>query len=128
MTERTVRRDVDRLRALGYPVQARPGLGGGYRLGVGAEMPPLLLDGDEAVALAVALRGAARSGLTGIEDAALSALGKIEQSLPSRHRHRVDLLHKAIVPLTGPGPTADVDTLLAVAGALVWRRRRASHA
>ena len=118
VTQRTVRRDVDRLRALGYPVEARPGLGGGYRLGVGAEMPPLLLDGDEAVALAVALRSAARNGLTGIEEAALRALGKVEQSLPSRFRHRVHLLQQTVLPLTGPGPNVDVDTLLTVAAAV----------
>lgn len=123
VTERTVRRDVDRLRALGYPVEARPGLGGGYRLGVGAEMPPLLLDGDEAVALAVALRGAAHVGLAGVEEAALSALTKVEQSLPARYRHRVATLQQAVVPLTGPGPHVDTDVLLTVAGAVRDRQR-----
>ena len=123
VTERTVRRDVDRLRALGYPVEARPGLGGGYRLGVGAELPPLLLDGEEAVALVVALRDAARTGLAGIEEAALSALSKVEQSLPSRYRHRVQTLQQAVVPLTGPGPQVDTDVLLAVAAAVRDRQR-----
>jgi predicted DNA-binding transcriptional regulator YafY len=118
ITERTVRRDIDRLRELGYPVQARPGLGGGYRLGVGAEVPPLLLDGEEAVALVVALRDAARTGLAGIEESALSALAKVEQSLPSRYRHRVQLLQQAVVPLTGPGPQTDLDVLLVVAAAV----------
>jgi predicted DNA-binding transcriptional regulator YafY len=118
VTERTVRRDVDRLRELGYPVEARPGVGGGYRLGVGAELPPLLLDGEEAVALVVALRDAARSGLAGIEEAALSALTKVEQSLPSRYRDRVRVLQQAVVPLTGPGPSVDMDVLLAVAAAV----------
>ena len=118
VTERTVRRDVDRLRELGYPVEASPGVGGGYRLGVGAELPPLLLDGEEAVALVVALRDAARSGLAGIEEAALSALTKVEQSLPSRYRDRVRVLQQAVVPLTGPGPSVDMDVLLAVAAAV----------
>lgn len=123
VTERTVRRDVDRLRALGYPVEARPGLGGGYRLGVGAEMPPLLLDGEEAVALVVALRDAARTGLAGIEEAALSALTKVEQGLPSRYRHRVQMLQQAVVPLTGPGPQVDPDVLLAVAATVRDRQK-----
>ena len=123
VTERTVRRDVDRLRALGYPVEARRGLGGGYRLGVGAQVPPLLLDGEEAVALAVALRSAAHTGLAGMENAAVSALAKVEQSLPARYRHRVALLAQTIVPLTGPGPYLEMDTLLAVAAAVRDRQR-----
>src|SRR5581483_9746621 len=78
---RTVRRDVDRLRSLGYPVHARPGVAGGYRLGAGAELPPLLLDDEEAVAVAIALRTAAGGTVAGIEETALRALGKLEQLL-----------------------------------------------
>ena len=83
VTPRTVRRDIDRLRLLGYPVEARPGAGGGYRLGSGAVLPPLLLDDDEAVAVAVGLRSAALSGVAGIDETAVRALAKLEQVLPS---------------------------------------------
>ncbi|CAN5172563.1 hypothetical protein BH20ACT5_BH20ACT5_19260 [soil metagenome] len=83
VTPRTVRRDVDRLRLLGYPVDARPGSGGVYRLGSGAVLPPLLLDDEEAVAMAVGLRSAALSGVQGIEETAVRALTKLEQVLPS---------------------------------------------
>src|SRR5690242_14564208 len=82
---RTVRRDVERLRSLGYPVHATPGVSGGYRLGVGAALPPLLLDDDEAVAVAVGLRSAAAGGgVAGIEETSVRALTKLEQVLPSR--------------------------------------------
>ncbi len=118
VTERRVRRDVDRVRQLGYPVDAAPGSGGGYRLGAGALLPPLLLGDEEAVAVAVGLRSATVAGLSGIEESAVQALAKLEQVLPSRLRHRVQLLQSTIVPLTGPGPTADVDVLLAVASAV----------
>ena len=77
VTPRTVRRDVERLRLLGYPVQARPGAGGGYRLGSGAVLPPLLLGDDEAVAIAVGLRSATLSGIAGIEETAVLALAKL---------------------------------------------------
>lgn len=123
VTPRTVRRDVDRLRGLGYPVEARPGIAGGYRLGVGAALPPLLLDDEEAVAVAVGLRGAALSGLGGMEETAVRALAKLEQVLPSRLRHRVLDLHATLLPLTGPGPTVDVDVLLAVTAAVRDRLR-----
>lgn len=118
VTERTVRRDAHRLRQLGYPVEARPGSGGGYRLGPGATLPPLLLDDQEAVAVVVGLRSATLSGVTGIEETAVRALAKLEQVLPTRLRQRVQMLEAAIVPMTGPGPTADVDVLLAVAAAV----------
>ena len=90
---RTVRRDVERLRELGYPVDATPGVAGGYRLGAGASLPPLLLDDEEAVAVAVGLRTAAGGSVAGIEETSLRALTKLEQVLPSRLRHRVDTLH-----------------------------------
>lgn len=118
VTGRTLRRDVDRLRRLGYPVQARPGAGGGYRLGSGATLPPLLLDDEEAVAVAVGLRSAAMTGLGGIEDTAVRALATLEQVLPSRLRHRVADVHAAVLPLTGTGPTVDVDVLLTAAAAV----------
>ncbi|GAA1995431.1 helix-turn-helix transcriptional regulator [Catenulispora subtropica] len=117
VTPRTVRRDVDRLRELGYPVESTPGTAGGYRLGVGAALPPLLLDDDEAVAVAVGLRGAAAGWLTGIEETSLRALSKIEQILPSRLRHRVDTVQTAIMLLPGDCPVVDAALLTALAGA-----------
>ncbi len=114
---RTVRRDVDRLRRLGYPVHAAPGAAGGYRLGAGAALPPLLLDDDEAVAVAVGLSTAARSGVKGIDDMALRALAKLEQVLPSRLRRRVDALHAYTVPFSAWGPTVDADFLAMIAAA-----------
>src|SRR5690606_27919298 len=85
VTPRTVRRDVQRLRDLGYPVDATPGVAGGYRLGVGSTLPPLLLDDEETVAVAVGLRAAASGGsLAGIEETSVRALAKLEQLLPSR--------------------------------------------
>ena len=117
VTTRTVRRDIDRLRQLGYPVDATPGAGGGYRLGVGAVMPPLLLDDDEAVAVAIGLRSAASSGISGIEETSIRALTKLEQVLPSRLRRRVRTLQAAIVPMAGGGPGIDPDVLLTIASA-----------
>ncbi|MGP4045721.1 helix-turn-helix transcriptional regulator [Streptomyces sp. 2A115] len=107
VTPRTVRRDVDRLRELGYPVNASPGTGGGYQLGVGAELPPLLLDDDEAVAVAVGLRTAAGQGIEGIGETSVRALTKLEQVLPHRLRRRVGALNAYTVPmLRGPQPSA----------------------
>ncbi|MFJ5532281.1 helix-turn-helix transcriptional regulator [Streptomyces sp. NPDC093261] len=99
VSARTVRRDVDRLRELGYPVNAGPGTGGGYRLGAGAELPPLLLDDDEAVAMAVGLRTAAGQGIDGIGESSVRALAKLEQVLPDRLRRRVAALHAFTVPM-----------------------------
>ncbi|MEU7060836.1 YafY family protein [Streptomyces sp. NPDC046197] len=107
VTPRTVRRDVDRLRELGYPVNASPGTGGGYQLGAGAELPPLLLDDDEAVAVAVGLRTAAGQGIEGIGESSVRALAKLEQVLPGRLRRRVSALNAFTVPmLRGPQPSA----------------------
>jgi predicted DNA-binding transcriptional regulator YafY len=114
---RTVRRDVDRLRRLGYPVHATPGVTGGYRLGGGASLPPLLLDGEEAVAVAVGLRTAASTGVAGIEETSLRALAKLEQLLPSALRRRVGALSSATVPYPGSGPVVDPEILVAIAGA-----------
>ncbi|MEU6810728.1 YafY family protein [Streptomyces sp. NPDC046831] len=106
VTARTVRRDVDRLRELGYPVNASPGTGGGYQLGAGAELPPLLLDDDEAVAVAVGLRTAAGQGIEGIGETSVRALAKLEQVLPGRLRRRVGALNAFTVPmLRGPQPS-----------------------
>lgn len=117
VTGRTLRRDVDRLRSLGYPVNSTSGTAGGYQLGAGASLPPLLLDDDEAVAVAVGLRTAASGTISGIEEASLRALSKLEQVLPSRLRHRVTALHAFIVPLASTGPTVDAGTLSTIAGA-----------
>ena len=93
VTTRTVRRDVTRLRDLGYPVMAAPGPFGGYQLGSGGVLPPILLSDDEAVAVAIGLRAAAQGGVSGIEDAAVSALAKLEQMLPAVVRERLRALY-----------------------------------
>jgi predicted DNA-binding transcriptional regulator YafY len=119
VSERTVRRDVDRLRDLGYPVHATRGTDGGYRLGAGAAMPPLLLDDDEAVAVAVGLRTAARSPVSGIEETSVRALAKLEQILPPRLRHRVGAFadYTVAIPPDSPAPTIDPAVLTALAAA-----------
>lgn len=117
VTGRTLRRDVDRLRKLGYPVHSTSGTAGGYQLGAGAMLPPLLLDDDEAVAVALGLRTASSGSVTGIEEASLRALTKLEQVLPSRLRHRVTALHSFIVPLARPRPNVDAATLSVIANA-----------
>lgn len=120
---RTIRRDVERLRALGYPVHARPGVAGGYRLGAGASLPPLLLDAEEAVAVAVALRTSASTGLSGIEQTSVRALAKLESLLPAGLRRRVGAVGSATVAYAGPRPTVDPELLAAVALATRDRRR-----
>src|SRR5215211_9032365 len=114
---RTVRRDIERLRALGYPVDALPGPAGGYRLRAGAAMPPLLLDDDEAIAIAVGLRTAARASVTGIEETSVRALVKLEQVLPSHLRRRVRALQTATMTLPAGGPTVDPQSLTVIAAA-----------
>ncbi|TCP56418.1 putative DNA-binding transcriptional regulator YafY [Tamaricihabitans halophyticus] len=117
VTSRTVRRDIDRLRELGYPVHALQGTAG-YRLGAGGALPPLLLDDAEAVAVAIGLRTATGSSVSGIEETALRALTKLEQLLPSRLRYRVNSLHTATVRAgTAPAPEVSADTLLVIAEA-----------
>jgi predicted DNA-binding transcriptional regulator YafY len=123
VTARTVRNDVERLRRLGYPVQASPGVGGGYRLGAGAALPPLLLDDEETVAVALGLRTAAGGAVAGIEEASLRALVKLEQVLPSRLRHRVNALHGAMATVPGGGPTVEAGVLTAIAQATRDRER-----
>jgi predicted DNA-binding transcriptional regulator YafY len=112
---RTVRRDVDKLRNLGYPVDAVPGVAG-YRLGAGAALPPLLLDDEEAVAVAIGLRAAANGTVAGTEEASVRALSKLEQVLPSRLRYRIELLQQVAVTPAG-GPSVQPGVLLAVAAA-----------
>src|SRR5215831_14012976 len=92
VTTRTIRNDMERLRGLGYPVDARPGVAGGYRLGAGGALPPLLLDDEEAVAVAVGLRAAASSSVAGIEETSVRALVKLQQVLPSRLRRKVSAI------------------------------------
>jgi predicted DNA-binding transcriptional regulator YafY len=117
VTVRTLRRDVQKLRSLGYPVSATPGVAGGYRLGAGAALPPLLLDDDEAVAVALSLRTSAPHDVTGMGEAAVRALAKLEQVLPSRLRERAAAIGHALVPLTGPGPVLEADALTTMARA-----------
>ncbi|MFJ3162176.1 helix-turn-helix transcriptional regulator [Streptomyces kanasensis] len=124
VSARTIRRDVDRLRELGYPVEASKGAVGGYRLVAGAAMPPLLLDDEEAVAIAVGLRAGAGHAIEGVEEASVRALAKLEQVLPSRLRHRVSTLQSATIPLTrGDGATVAPRTLTALAAAVTGRER-----
>ncbi|MEO8178655.1 MAG: YafY family protein [Deltaproteobacteria bacterium] len=117
VTSRTLRRDVDRLRSLGYPVNATSGVAGGYQLGTGAALPPLLLDDDEALAVTLGLRTAASGTVTGMEEAAVRALTKLEQVLPQRLRRRVKALHAAVVPIHRVGPSIDPALLTSIAGA-----------
>jgi predicted DNA-binding transcriptional regulator YafY len=98
-------------------VNSTAGAGGGYQLGAGANLPPLLLDDDEAVAVAVGLRTAASGTVSGMEEASVRALAKLEQVLPERLRRRVGALHAFIVPLTHSGPTVDAAALATIAGA-----------
>lgn len=115
VTERTVRRDVGRLRELGYPVDASSGVAGGYRLGAGGELPPLLLEDDEALAIAVGLRGAVSGGLAGLEESAARALVKLEQVLPPRVRRRLERVSGAVTPLFfRRGPPVDSAALAAL--------------
>jgi predicted DNA-binding transcriptional regulator YafY len=124
VTARTIRRDVDRLRELGYPVHATQGSIGGYRLKAGKAMPPLLLDDEEAVAIALGMRTAATTTVAGIEDASLRALAKLEQVLPERLRRRVTALSQAAVVLPPrDGPPADADVLTAFAAACVTHEK-----
>ncbi|GAB3856653.1 helix-turn-helix transcriptional regulator [Dactylosporangium cerinum] len=118
VSPRTVRRDVDRLRDLGYPVQATRGPDGGYRLDAGSELPPLLFDDDQAVAVAVALQTATMS-VEGVEEAALRALATVRQVMPARLRQRVDALQVTRVAKTGWQPSrVDTSVLLAIGQAV----------
>ncbi|WP_317443844.1 helix-turn-helix transcriptional regulator [Streptomyces collinus] len=124
VSRRTVRRDVDRLRELGYPVQATMGADGGYRLVAGKAMPPLVLDDEEAVAIAVGLRAGAGHAVEGVDEASVRALAKLEQVLPARLRHRVSTLQAATTPLTsGDGASIAPETLTVMASTVAGRER-----
>ncbi len=120
VTDRTLRRDIDRLRALGYPVEARRGVAGGYQLAAGAVLPPLVLDDDEAVAIGVGLHSAIQAGtVVGIEESSVRALSKVVHVMPPRLRRRIDALAAMTIPAPWPGPTASVnaDVLVSLAQA-----------
>ena len=117
VTTRTVRSDVDRLRRLGYPVDASPGVSGGYRLGVGAALPPLLLDEEEAVAIALGLRAAAAGTVAGLEETSHRALTKLEHVLPGHVRRRLETVQQATTAIPSPGPAVRADILAALAAA-----------
>src|ERR1700754_2338073 len=124
VTPRTIRRDVDKLRDLGYPVDATRGVAGGYRLGAGAELPPLLLDDEEAVAVAVGLRTATSGAVAGIEESGVRALAKLEQVLPAHLRRRVGALQAFTAALPMPGAAAGDHELLATIAAAARDRER----
>ena len=117
VTTRTVRTDVGRLRGLGYVVEARPGVAGGYRLGTGGALPPLLLDDEEAVAVAIGLRTAAGGSVAGIEETSVRALAKLQQVLPARLRRRVSAFQSYALPVPSAGPRVDPDVLTLIAAA-----------
>jgi predicted DNA-binding transcriptional regulator YafY len=114
---RTVRRDIERLRDLGYPVDSITGPAGGYRLVGGTAMPPLVLDDDEAIAIAVGLRTAAGASVSGIEETSIRALVKLEQILPGHLRRRVRALQASTTSLVRGGPTVDPQCLTVLAAA-----------
>jgi predicted DNA-binding transcriptional regulator YafY len=115
VSPRTLRRDVDRLRELGYPVDAARGVAGGYQLQAGAAVPPLLLDDEEAVAIAVGLRTSAADAVSGLEETSVRALAKVIQLLPPRLRKRVDALQAVTSPGSFGGPTVDATVLTTIA-------------
>jgi predicted DNA-binding transcriptional regulator YafY len=118
VSARTLRRDVERLRELGYPVDAHRGVDGGYQLAAGAALPPLVVDDEEAVALAIGLRVAAHGAVSGIEEASVRALAKVVQVMPPRLRRRVETLMAVTVPAVwSRRPAPDVDALTTVAQA-----------
>ncbi|WP_115944799.1 helix-turn-helix transcriptional regulator [Amycolatopsis thermalba] len=116
VTDRSVRRDVERLRAVGYPVQATAGVGGGYQLGAGTRLPPLLLDDEEAIATAVSLRLASGGTVAGAGEAALRALAKLDQVMPPRLRAEVRAVHGATETLVA-GIEIDAEVLVTLARA-----------
>lgn len=115
VTTRSVRRDVERLRDLGYPVQASQGIGGGYQLGAGKALPPLLLDSEEAVAVAVCLRLAAGGTVAGVGEAAVRTMAKLDQVLPARLRAQVSAVQQSTITLDSNPVTVDSVALLALA-------------
>ncbi len=123
VTTRTVRRDITRLRDLGYPVEAVAGPGGGYRLGAGGKLPPLLLDDDEALAVALGLRVAVSSSVAGLEEASLSAMSKLEHVLPPRLRKSLEDFSEATVSVPGVA-SATVDPVVLGAASSATRERQ----
>ena len=113
---RTLRRDVDRLRELGYPVHASSGVGGGYQLGPGSSVPPVLLNDDEAVAMAFALRAAAGS-VGKMEETSIGLLAKLDQVMPARLRKRASALHSVTLSLSNAHSAPSVDVLTRIASA-----------
>ncbi len=115
VSTRTLRRDVDRLRELGYPVEAQRGAEGGYQLAAGAVLPPLLLDDEEAVAIGVGLHSALQAGtVTGIEESSVRALSKVIQVMPSRLRRRIDALAAMVVPALWQDSANSIDAQVLV--------------
>ncbi|GAA2820757.1 helix-turn-helix transcriptional regulator [Nonomuraea rubra] len=127
VSDRTLRRDVDRLRELGYPVRASRGTDGGYQLEPGAVLPPLLLDDEEGVALAVGMGDAAQSGIVGLDEAAVRALTKVVQVLPPRLRARVNALRAMTVSAAPAGPVIPAETLTMIAQSCRDRERLRFH-
>jgi predicted DNA-binding transcriptional regulator YafY len=122
VSPRTLRRDVDRLRELGYPVQAQRGVEGGYQLAAGAALPPLVVDDEEAVAIAVGLQAAAQGAVEGIAESSVQALAKLVQVMPARLRRRVEALRAMTVPARWDGrPQPGVDPGLLTSVALACR-------
>lgn len=117
VTDRTLRRDIDRLRSLGYPVHSTSGVAGGYSLGAGASLPPLMLDDDEGLAVFMGLKNVSGSSLSGIEDASMRALAKLERVLPARVRTRVQTLSSSILRLSDSGPRVDLSAVSTLAQA-----------
>lgn len=121
VTARTLRRDVDRLRDLGYPVHSTSGPAGGYQLGAGASLPPLMLENEEGLAIAIALYGASLD-VRGVADAGQRALAKIEQVLPGRLRRRLDALRASIVRAADAGPRIEISVVDTLAAACAEHR------
>jgi len=115
VSARTLRRDIDRLRELGYPVDAVRGVAGGYQLRAGGQLPPLLLEDEEAVAIAVGLRSAAAGAVTGLQESSLAALTKVVSLMPPRLRRRIDALQSQTQPAPPWGPQVDAGALIILA-------------
>lgn len=124
VTPRTVRRDISRLRNLGYPVEAVAGPGGGYRLGAGGKLPPLLLDDDEALAVALGLRVATTTAVGGLEEASLSAMSKLEHVLPPRLRRRLEDVSESTISTLTSSPARVDHASLAITAAAIRSRQR----
>lgn len=117
VTTRSIRRDIERLRELGYPVRASSGVGGGYQLGAGGSLPPLLLAEEEAVAIAVCLRLAAGGTVAGVSEAAVRTLAKLDQLMPARAREQVNAIHEATVTVGSASAVVDPAVLMALSRA-----------